>query len=144
MCIILSQVQSASICTHTHTHTHTQEAVRCLLTGKTVFTPSHLMNGYNYSGSRKWSARERQQFRRAWRVHRKQFHLIRSAVSVPSAGPGGTWVQTSAGPGGTWVWSSHVLDGSCVDPIPCSVCMLALTPPPSPRLLRWRARGCRR
>ncbi len=40
------------------------------------------MANYNYCGSGRWSARERQQFRRAWRVHRKQFHLLKSAVSV--------------------------------------------------------------
>ena len=32
------------------------------------------------AGSKRWTGRERQQFRHAWRVHRKQFQLIRSAV----------------------------------------------------------------
>ena len=39
------------------------------------------MSSYHYNGSQRWMARERQQFRRAWRVHRKQFHLLKSAVS---------------------------------------------------------------
>ena len=60
----------------------TQEAVRLLLSGKSVFPEDHVMSTYHYSGSRQWSARERQQFRRAWRVHRKQFHLLKSAVSI--------------------------------------------------------------
>ena len=60
----------------------TQEAVRLLLTGKSVFPEDHPMSTYHYSGSRQWSAKERQQFRRAWRVHRKQFHLLKSAVST--------------------------------------------------------------
>lgn len=59
-----------------------QEAVRLLLSGKSVFPEDHVMSTYHYSGSKQWSARERQQFRRAWRVHRKQFHLLKSAVSV--------------------------------------------------------------
>ncbi|XP_064402519.1 nascent polypeptide-associated complex subunit alpha, muscle-specific form-like isoform X3 [Halichondria panicea] len=61
-----------------------KEAVRCLLAGKTVFPTSHSMANYNYCGSGRWSARERQQFRRAWRVHRKQFHLLKSAVDSKS------------------------------------------------------------
>ena len=32
------------------------------------------------AGSKRWTGRERQQFRHAWRVHRKQFQLIRSAL----------------------------------------------------------------
>ena len=60
-----------------------QEAVRLLLTGKSLLTPSDEMTDYNYSGTKQWSARERQQFRRAWRVHRKQFHLLRSMVREP-------------------------------------------------------------
>ncbi len=51
-----------------------------------MFPPSHSMVSYNYCGSVRWSARERQQFRRAWRVHRKQFHLLKSTVSVRTCG----------------------------------------------------------
>jgi hypothetical protein len=58
---------------------HLQEAVR---SGRSLFD-SKPGNGesYNYSGSNRWSGRERQQFRRAWKVHRKKFHLLRSTVS---------------------------------------------------------------
>ena len=58
-----------------------QEAVRWLLSGKTIFDSKTGMGDYNYSGSSRWSARERQQFRRAWKVHRKQFNMLRSTVS---------------------------------------------------------------
>ena len=44
------------------------------------------MSSYHYNGSQRWTARERQQFRRAWRVHRKQFHLLKSAVSQSERG----------------------------------------------------------
>ena len=33
-----------------------------------------------YIGSKRWLGRERQQFRRAWRVHRKQFRMIESII----------------------------------------------------------------
>jgi len=51
-----------------------------MLAGKSPFTPSSEMANYNYCGTKQWTARERQQFRRAWRVHRKQFQLLRSVV----------------------------------------------------------------
>ena len=51
-----------------------------LLSGKSVFPEGNPMTAYNYCGSKRWSGKERQQFRRAWRVHRKQFQLLRSAV----------------------------------------------------------------
>ena len=65
-----------------------QEAVRLLLSGKSVFPEDHPMSTYHYSGTKLWSARERQQFRRAWRVHRKQFYLLKSAVSGVREGVG--------------------------------------------------------
>ena len=52
-----------------------------LLSGKSMFPEGNPMTTYNYCGSKRWSGKERQQFRRAWRVHRKQFQLLRSAVS---------------------------------------------------------------
>ena len=52
-----------------------------LLSGKSLFPEGNAMTTYNYCGSKRWSGKERQQFRRAWRVHRKQFQLLRSAVS---------------------------------------------------------------
>ena len=64
-----------------------QEAVRWLLSGKTIFDPkAHPMGDYNYCGSNRWSGRERQQFRRAWKVHRKQFNMLRSTVSARVSG----------------------------------------------------------
>ena len=36
------------------------------------------------SGSKYWSPKERQQFRRAWRVHRKQFNMLQSSVETKS------------------------------------------------------------
>ena len=51
------------------------------MSGKTLFDSGSMMNDYNYSGANRWSGRERQQFRRAWKVHRKQFNMLRSAVS---------------------------------------------------------------
>ena len=69
-----------------HTLTYTQEAIRLLLSGKSVFSEEHNMSSYHYNGSQRWTARERQQFRRAWRVHRKQFHLLKSAVSQSERG----------------------------------------------------------
>ena len=62
-------------------YNYLQEAVRVLLSGKSVFPDGNPMTTYNYCGSKRWSGKERQQFRRAWRVHRKQFQLLRSAVS---------------------------------------------------------------
>ena len=53
-----------------------------LLSGKSLFPEGNSMTTYNYCGSKRWSGKERQQFRRAWRVHRKQFQLLRSAVSI--------------------------------------------------------------
>ncbi len=67
-----------------------QEAVRWLLSGKTIFDPKSPMGDYNYSGSNRWSSRERQQFRRAWKVHRKQFNMLRSTVSGENK-----WVEFS-------------------------------------------------
>lgn len=58
-----------------------QEAVRWLLSGKTPLDGNSGMGNYNYSGSNCWSGRERQQFRRAWKVHRKQFNMLRGTVS---------------------------------------------------------------
>ena len=52
------------------------------MAGKSLFTPTNGMTTYNYSGSKRWSSRERQQFRRAWRVQRKQFHVLKNAVST--------------------------------------------------------------
>ena len=52
-----------------------------LLSGKSLLPEGNPMTTYNYCGSKRWSGKERQQFRRAWRVHRKQFQLLRSAVS---------------------------------------------------------------
>ena len=59
-----------------------QEAVRWLLSGKMLLDSNNPMMDYNYCGSNGWTGRERQQFRRAWKVHRKQFNLLRSAVST--------------------------------------------------------------
>jgi len=39
------------------------------------------MSNYNYSGSCKWSTKERQRFRRAWRDHQKDFRSIQKNVS---------------------------------------------------------------
>ena len=61
-----------------------QEAVRWMLSGKTPFGASSGMTDYNYSGSRSWSGRERQQFRRAWKVHRKNFGVLNNSVSYTS------------------------------------------------------------
>ena len=55
-----------------------------LLTGKSLFPSDHPLSSYNYSGSKRWSARERQHFRRAWRVHRKQFPQLKSVVECKS------------------------------------------------------------
>lgn len=57
-----------------------QEAVRWLLSGRSMFDAKSGMTDYNYSGSNRWSGRERQQFRRAWKVHRKQFNMLKSSV----------------------------------------------------------------
>ena len=64
--------------------------------GKSLLNPNHPMANYNftgtiiqfyfimsityYIGSKRWLGRERQQFRRAWRVHRKQFRMIESII----------------------------------------------------------------
>ena len=54
-----------------------------MLSGRTLFdSKSSSMKDYNYCGSSRWSGRERQQFRRAWKVHRKQFNMLRSTVRV--------------------------------------------------------------
>ena len=58
-----------------------KEAVRVLLLGKSPFPIEHHLNKYNYISTKKWTARERQQFRRAWRVHRKQFKLLRDSCA---------------------------------------------------------------
>ena len=56
--------------------------MRWLLSGKTPFdTKTGGVADYKYSGSTRWSSRERQQFRRAWKVHNKQFNMLRSTVS---------------------------------------------------------------
>ncbi|KAL5464065.1 hypothetical protein EMCRGX_G033024 [Ephydatia muelleri] len=58
-----------------------KEAVRLLLLGKSPFPIEHHLTKYNYISTKKWTARERQQFRRAWRVHRKQFKLLRDSCA---------------------------------------------------------------
>lgn len=50
-----------------------KEAVRLLVMGKSLVTSDDEMFNYNYTGSKRWSSKERQQFRRAWRTHRKKF-----------------------------------------------------------------------
>lgn len=42
------------------------------------------MAGYNYSGATKWSTKERQRFRRAWRDNHKDFRAIQKIVSFYS------------------------------------------------------------
>ena len=53
-----------------------------LLSIKTVFTGSNTLADYNYSGSKRWTGRERQLFRRAWRANRKQFQFLKTTVSL--------------------------------------------------------------
>ncbi len=56
--------------------------MKWLLSGKSMYDANSPMADYNYSGANRWSGRERQQFRRTWKSHRKEFEFIKSAVSV--------------------------------------------------------------
>ena len=58
-----------------------QEAVRVLLSGRSLVRQESFMANYNYSGSTKWSTKERQRFRRAWRDNHKDFRSIQKLVS---------------------------------------------------------------
>ena len=73
-----------------------------MVMGKTTDNNKHNTVNYNYTGmiiygttvcislliiligSKRWSSKERQQFRRAWRVHRKQFQQIQNQVETKS------------------------------------------------------------
>jgi len=59
-----------------------QEAVKWMLSGRSIFDPNNPMSDYKYSGSVRWTGRERQHFRRAWKVHEKKFKLVKSSVSI--------------------------------------------------------------
>lgn len=58
-----------------------QEAVRVLLSGRSLVRKESFMANYNYSGYTKWSTKERQRFRRAWRDNHKNFRAIQNNVS---------------------------------------------------------------
>lgn len=60
---------------------YVQEAVRVLLSGRSLVHKDAFMAGYNYSGATKWSTKERQRFRRAWRDNHKDFRAIQKIVS---------------------------------------------------------------
>lgn len=53
-----------------------------LLSGRSLVRKESFMASYNYSGSKKWSTKERQRFRRAWRDNQKDFRAIHSNVST--------------------------------------------------------------
>lgn len=52
-----------------------------LLSGRSLVHKDSFMANYNYSGSTKWSTKERQRFRRAWRDNHKDFRGIQKIVS---------------------------------------------------------------
>ena len=52
-----------------------------LLSGRSVVHRDAFMANYNYSGATKWSTKERQRFRRAWRDNHKDFRAIQKIVS---------------------------------------------------------------
>jgi uncharacterized C2H2 Zn-finger protein len=61
-----------------------KEAVRLLVHGKSLLTSDSELCNYNYIGTKYWSSKERQQFRRAWRIHRKCFNMIQSSIESKS------------------------------------------------------------
>ena len=52
-----------------------------LLSGRSLVHKDSFMASYNYSGATKWSTKERQRFRRAWRDNHKDFRSIQKIVS---------------------------------------------------------------
>ncbi|XP_065919665.1 uncharacterized protein [Dysidea avara] len=58
-----------------------KEAVKVLLSGRSLVHKDTFMANYNYSGSTKWSTKERQRFRRAWRDNQKDFRAIHKNVN---------------------------------------------------------------
>ena len=55
--------------------------MRVLLSGRSLVHKDSFMASYNYSGATKWSTKERQRFRRAWRDNHKDFRAIQKIVS---------------------------------------------------------------
>ena len=53
-----------------------------LLSGKSIFPEGDPIAMYQYTGSKSWTEKEKKQFTRAWRVHKKKFRLLASAVSI--------------------------------------------------------------
>ncbi|XP_010565484.1 PREDICTED: zinc finger protein 541 [Haliaeetus leucocephalus] len=60
------------------------EALEMLLSGGPQKSESHPLANYHYTGSDTWTPLEKELFRKAFRVHKKDFHLIQKQIQTKS------------------------------------------------------------
>uniref|UniRef100_A0A8B9M145 Zinc finger protein 541 n=1 Tax=Accipiter nisus TaxID=211598 RepID=A0A8B9M145_9AVES len=78
-----TNIELALHCLH-EAQGNVMEALEMLLSGGPQKSESHPLANYHYAGSDTWTSLEKELFKKAFRVHKKDFHLIQKEIQTKS------------------------------------------------------------